>query len=133
MAVLRGELGVSLEDSPRWRCGFQKLDIMIDKPKHAHDAFISYSRKNRDFAARLEKALESYVPPKDLSVPQRHLDICRDETDFTGVEYNHAVDTHLQDSAKLIVICSPDCAPISIVSIQPSIFLPLIQPAMQWP
>lgn len=84
------------------------MDTTVDNSKDTHDAFISYSRKNRDFAVRLEKALEGYVPPKDLSVPQRHLDIFRDETDFTGVEYHHALDTHLQSSAKLIVICSPD-------------------------
>jgi len=40
-----------------------------------HDAFISYSRKDVDFARRLEKALEDYKPPKDLKVAQRHLDV----------------------------------------------------------
>jgi WD40 repeat protein len=79
----------------------------MDAPQ-AHDAFISYSRKNRDFAVRLEKALEDYRPPKDLGVPQRHLEIFRDETDFTGVEYHQSVEAHLKSSAKLIVICSPD-------------------------
>ncbi|MGH9905332.1 MAG: toll/interleukin-1 receptor domain-containing protein [Pyrinomonadaceae bacterium] len=85
-----------------------EMDTKAVSPTYLHDAFISYSRKNRDFAVRLEKALEDYVPPKDLSVPQRDLDIFRDETDFTGVEYHRAVDTHLQTSAKLLVICSPD-------------------------
>ena len=84
------------------------MEAKADRTPYVHDAFISYSRKNRDFAVRLEKALEDYVPPKDLNVPQRHLDIFRDETDFTGAEYHRAVDMHLQTSSKLIVICSPD-------------------------
>jgi WD40 repeat protein len=79
-----------------------------DGRTYLHDAFISYSRKNRDFAARLKKALEDYTPPKDLKVPQRHLDVFRDETDFTGVEYHRSVETHLHTSRKLLVICSPD-------------------------
>jgi hypothetical protein len=72
-----------------------------------HDAFISYSRRNADFARRLEKALEEFKPARDLNVPQRYLDVFRDETDFTGVEYFQSVERHLGDSAKLIVICSP--------------------------
>ena len=53
-------------------------------------------------------SLESYTPPKGLNLPQRNLDIFRDETDFTGVEYNESVEQHLKSSAKLIVVCSPD-------------------------
>jgi hypothetical protein len=34
-----------------------------------HDAFISYSRKNLEFAIKLEEALESYEPPKGLNLP----------------------------------------------------------------
>lgn len=72
-----------------------------------HDAFISYSRKDKTFAEQLEKALEQYTPPKELNVPQRHLDIFRDEEDFTGTEYHHSLEKHLKDSDKLIVLCSP--------------------------
>jgi hypothetical protein len=74
---------------------------------YAHDAFISYSRKDKEFARKLEKALEDYAPPKDLAVPQRHLDVFRDEADFTGVDYFRSVEKHLHDSSNLIVICSP--------------------------
>ena len=42
-----------------------------------HDAFISYSRRNADFARLLEKALEEFKPPRDLNVPQRYLDVFR--------------------------------------------------------
>jgi len=89
--------------------------VSLDAP-HTHDAFISYSRKNRDFAQRLEKALEDYTPPKDLGVPHRHLEIFRDEADFTGVEYHDSVESHLKRSAKLIVICSPDARKSSYVA-----------------
>ena len=82
------------------------MDPSAAKP-FLHDAFISYSRKDKAFAAKLEKALEDYSPPRDLNVPQRHLDIFRDEEDFTGTEYHRSLEKHLHDSAKLIVLCSP--------------------------
>lgn len=73
----------------------------------ANDAFISYSRKDRDFAACLEKALEKYKPPKDLDLPRRNLVVFRDEEDFTGVEYHASLGHHLKNSRKMILICSP--------------------------
>lgn len=79
-----------------------------EKVEFANDAFISYSRKDIEFAKKLEKALEDYKPPKDLNVPQRNLVIFRDESDFTGVEYEESVEKHLKSSKKMIVICSPD-------------------------
>jgi WD40 repeat protein len=72
-----------------------------------HDAFISYSRKDKVFAACLHKALGNYTPPRDLPLPQRRLDVFRDEDDFTGTEYFQSVERHLKDSSKLIVLCSP--------------------------
>jgi len=77
-------------------------------PEIFNDAFISYSRKDKAFAVAIEKALESYKPPRDLKVPQRHLVVFRDESDFTGVEYHGALAKHLGASAKLIVLCSPN-------------------------
>ena len=74
---------------------------------HAHDVFISYSRKDRAFAERLHKALREYRPPRDLAVPQRYLDVFLDKEDFTGVVYHGAVATHLRASAKLVLLCSP--------------------------
>jgi hypothetical protein len=72
-----------------------------------HDVFISYSRKDREFAVQLQKALVNYVPPKDLPLPHRRLDVFRDEEDFTGAEYYQSLDRHLSESSKLIVLCSP--------------------------
>lgn len=74
----------------------------------ANDAFISYSRKDKDFASKLEKTLEDYKPPKELKVPQRNLSVFRDEADFTGVDYEKSIEKHLKNSKKLIVICSPN-------------------------
>jgi hypothetical protein len=76
-------------------------------PGGVHDAFISYSRRDRLFAAKLEAALERYLPPRDLGVARRRLDIFRDEEDFTGAEYHASLEQHLRNSATLIVICSP--------------------------
>jgi WD40 repeat protein len=72
-----------------------------------HDAFICYSRRDRAYAARLEAALESYKPPPELRTSRRRLTVFRDEGDFSGIEYETAIDRHLRGSAKLIVICSP--------------------------
>lgn len=73
----------------------------------AYDVFISYSRRDKAFATKLQKALESYSPPLDLHAGRRSLHVFRDESDFTGVEYHEAIDRHLRQSASLILICSP--------------------------
>jgi hypothetical protein len=74
-------------------------------PATSFDVFISYSRQDIDFARRMEETLESYKPAKELSIPQRYLQVFRDESDFTGVEYFKAVDEHLRKAGKLVVIC----------------------------
>jgi hypothetical protein len=79
-----------------------------DPVTYKHAAFISYSRKNESFAGRLEQALESYRPPKDLGVGRSYLDVFRDKADFTAGEYHQSLEKHLKDSAKLIVVCSPE-------------------------
>jgi hypothetical protein len=84
------------------------MELKNEEPKYTYDAFISYSRKNTDFAAKLEKALKDYKPPKDLDVPQRHINVFRDVNDFTGADYDQSVKRHLKASAKLIVVCSPE-------------------------
>jgi hypothetical protein len=53
------------------KCGDDACSLK--KPDLPNDAFISYSREDREFASRLEKTLEDYKPPKDLKVPQRNL------------------------------------------------------------
>jgi hypothetical protein len=83
------------------------MSTIAEAQDHKHDVFISYSRKNEGFAAKLEQSLENYRPPKDLKVRQRYLEVFRDKEDFTAGEYHQNLERHLRDSAKLIVICSP--------------------------
>ena len=65
--------------------------ILASKNEYLHDAFISYSRKDKAFVDLLENALRRYKPPKDLIAPQRRLDVFRDTEDFIGTEYNVSV------------------------------------------
>jgi len=74
---------------------------------YQYDAFISYSSEDKAFAEKLEKVLENYRPPKDLNLPQRHLNIFRYEADMTGTEYYESIREYLSNSAKVIVVCSP--------------------------
>jgi hypothetical protein len=60
-----------------------------------HDVFISYSRRNIAFARRLEKDPREYKPPRDVSVPQRYLDVFRDEADFAP-DYFQSIERHLR-------------------------------------
>src|SRR5688500_19419116 len=69
-------------------------------------AFISYSRKDKVFAALLEKALEAYRHPSPDKQTLK-LEVFRDEEDFAGSEYTKAIHKHLSEAGKLIVICSP--------------------------
>jgi WD40 repeat protein len=79
------------------------------QPSHVFDVFLSYSRKDRDFAVKLENALESYRPPKNLKRVKRNLNVFRDEADIEASEdYYRTIEKHLKGSAKLVVICSPD-------------------------
>src|SRR3989442_8936718 len=78
------------------------------QPSHAFDIFLSYSRRDRDFAARLEKALESYRFPKSLKTVKRNLNVFRDESDIVASDdYHRTIERQLADSAKLVVVCSP--------------------------
>ena len=81
-----------------------------------HDAFISYSRRDSAFAAALERRLEKFRAPRDLPVRQGHLDIFRDEQDFTGGEYFSALNRHLEASSTLIVLCSPNARASTFVN-----------------
>jgi WD40 repeat protein len=73
----------------------------------AFGAFISYKRADEAFAVLLEKALEGFIPPRDLDLPQRRLNIFRDKEDLTGTEYHASIRRYLESSTKLIVVCSP--------------------------
>ena len=101
------------------------MDSQSQGPSFVNDLFISYSRKDIDFARALEKALTNYYPPKDLNVPKRRLAVFRDEVDFTGVEYNQSLRKHLENSYKMLVICSPDARASSFVNEEIRLFAEL--------
>ena len=88
----------------------QKPDQRSRAAERPDDVFISYSRNDREFALRLEKALESYSLPKGLGTARRNLRVFRDESDITGVEYYQSIERHLKGATKLVVVCSPSAA-----------------------
>lgn len=73
----------------------------------AHDAFISYSRRDSAFARRFERALEAYKIAPGLPGAGRYLEVFRDEEDFASADYHRSLDEHLRGSSRLIVLCSP--------------------------
>ncbi len=84
---------------------------------HKYKAFISYSRKDRDSARRLQRELESYVLPKVVQIPgldRRTLNrplkpVFRDESELVpGQDLPERIRQGLAQSESLIVVCSPD-------------------------
>lgn len=82
-------------------------------------AFISYSHKDRAWADWLHRALESYTVPKHLvgrhtsagEVPARLSPVFRDREELaSATSLARQVNEALEQSANLIVICSPDSA-----------------------
>jgi hypothetical protein len=70
------------------------------------DVFISYSRKDKDFCALLERSLRAYKPPGGLDLARR-LSVFLDTSDLVGADYFLSIDGYLRGARKLIVICSP--------------------------
>jgi len=81
---------------------------VADRQTFRYDAFISYSRKDTAFAAKLEAELEAYHPPKDVLPDRPPLNIFRDVEDISGTELRQAIREGLSQSRYLIVICSPN-------------------------
>lgn len=78
--------------------------------EYRYDAFISYRHISPDkpIAERLQKLLESYVPPKDLRSGFRKMHLFRDETELpTSNDLGGDIKSALEQSRFLIVICSP--------------------------
>ena len=76
-----------------------------------YDAYIAYSRLDRQFAQNLHQNLERgfrKIAPQFRGT-RKDLRICRDETDFTASEDLPAsIRQKLSEAANLIVICSPN-------------------------
>jgi len=81
----------------------------VKTPSYDFDIFLSYSRKDASFAAKLENSLETYRFPKSLNRFKRNLNVFRDESDIVVADdYYRSIEHHLKSSAKLIVVCSPE-------------------------
>ena len=78
-------------------------------------AFISYQRKDEEWADRLRSKLEHYRLPasvrrQDASLPKEIRPIFRDALELAGGVLAKEIETALQNSKFLIVICSPNSA-----------------------
>lgn len=71
------------------------------------DAFISYSRRDKDFVVRLAAALNAYRPPRTLSAPARPLRVFLDQHDLGTGDYGPEIEMQLARSRMLIVVCTP--------------------------
>ncbi|MDF1752873.1 MAG: toll/interleukin-1 receptor domain-containing protein [Verrucomicrobiales bacterium] len=81
-------------------------------------AFISYSQVDQAWAEWLHRSLERYTVPKTLvgaeterghRVPRRVYPVFRDRDELpTGAKFTEMLETALQNSKYLIVICSPN-------------------------
>jgi WD40 repeat protein len=84
--------------------------------KYKYKAFISYSHRNEEFAQWLHKALETYRIPRYLrkknpSIPTNFYPIFRDQEELpTSSDLGELILDALQNSAYMIVICSPQAA-----------------------
>lgn len=84
------------------------LQEPVGEDGQRYDVFISYSRKDVDFVARLERALEAYKAPAALLAGRRRMDVFRDAQDLTGPDYSRSIRSFLRRSAKVLVVCSPN-------------------------
>ncbi|MBO5972792.1 MAG: TIR domain-containing protein [Alistipes sp.] len=78
-------------------------------------AFISYKREDEKWAKWLQQKLEDYKFPVDIRkkfsiTPQFLRPIFRDKTDLNGPVLSSSINSALDDSKYLIVICSPNSA-----------------------
>ncbi len=78
-----------------------------------YQAFISYSHSDENWARWLQRALEKYRLPKTLRqshphLPTRLYPIFRDRDELaSGVDLSESIRKAMDDSAALIVVCSP--------------------------
>jgi len=90
-------------------------DINSDSPAR-FAGFISYSQKDKVWAKRIHKALETYrLPigfPQTDALPGRKLGrFFRDDDELSGAEsLGDSLDSAIDQSKALIVICSPNSA-----------------------
>ena len=96
--------------------------------EHHFDVFLSYSRKDEEFAKQLEASLENYRLPKDVPIrliSKNRLNVFRDKRDLvpTDGDYWKTIEGYLSRSANLLVVCSPNAARSEYVNHEIETFL----------
>lgn len=71
------------------------------------DAFISYSRQDKDFVVRLAAALNAYRPPKSIRASTRPVRVFLDQHDIGSGDYVQEIEAQLARARMLIVVCTP--------------------------
>jgi hypothetical protein len=75
------------------------------------DAFLSYSHKNERVARKIGARLRRYRPPKSAGLGRRRLSIFRDTEQLTaGADLSQELVEHLEQSDRLVLLCSPEAA-----------------------
>lgn len=79
----------------------------------AFDAFISYSHRDMKWGRWLQRKLETFPLPHDVTQKRegaKKLRVFRDQTDLAGAELQASLNRELERSRYLVVICSPASA-----------------------
>jgi hypothetical protein len=83
------------------------MPFEIETSTFINAAFISYFRKDKGFAARLEQAPRDDKLPKGLNLTRRNLVVFHDEAAFTGAQFPESTERYLKSFARTAVIFSP--------------------------
>ena len=75
-----------------------------------YDVFVSYSRHDKVFANAMGRALINFNPAGNKLLPKNRLKLFLDTRDLIGPDYMEAIETNLEHSRTLLLICSPSSA-----------------------
>ncbi len=92
-----------------------------------YDAFISYSRVDLEAAEQIERYLEAFPVPPEISarLGRPNLKVFREVSDLTGNRLGQALEDNLEQSRTLVVLCSPAARRSESVSIEVNRFAEL--------
>lgn len=87
---------------------------MVSEPPLRYRAFLSYSHRDSAVTQKLHRRLETYAiprmprPPGSAALPKRLHPVFRDRDELaSATELSHSIERALDESAALIVVCSP--------------------------
>lgn len=74
-----------------------------------YDVFVSYSRKDFDFAQKLSQRIERYIPPKSTGLSKRRLQVFIDAKRLTASsDLAGNLKEKVLASKYLVLVCSPN-------------------------